>query len=166
MASLQENSDGSNSLWGWFSSISDSFKSLWESIKEIPSAIGNTIKDIFVPDSEAIASSVNRLKDGIRTAFGVDALDISTVFGGSVAIDDSNHAADSYLGIDISGTSFLNTSWLKTSIQTFRPYIRGFIVLLLLLYNTNQFLAFIGAGTLSSLGSSLTSKGSKSPAKD
>lgn len=74
-----------------------------------------------------------------------------------VGTEISNHSGT----VEILGYSFtadfLDVRYLVSAVATFRPYVRGFIVLLIFLYNINQFLHFIGAGGLS-LGANIVTR--------
>lgn len=130
-----------------FSSLGDVVSNIWNAVKGIPDAILEGIKRIFIPDSDKIQSSIDRLKEVAKSKFGVESVDLSGIMG--VGTEITNHSGT----VEILGYSFtadfLDVSYLISGVTTFRPYIRGFIILLIFLYNINQFLHFIGAGGLS-----------------
>lgn len=75
---------------------------------------------------------------------GFNSLDvIGSLFGEERPIDD---VTGSYTvpGVGSFEFKFLDSHYLKEGIAVFRPYIRGFIVLLLVFYNANQFAKFFG----------------------
>jgi hypothetical protein len=51
-----------------------------------------------------------------------------------------------------STATIIDTSTYKKVIKEIRPYIRGFLALLLVLFNVNQFLALIGQSPISLTG--------------
>jgi hypothetical protein len=138
-----------------FSSLGDVVSNIWNAVKGIPDAIFEGIKRIFIPDTDKIQSSIDKLKDVAKSKFGVESVDLSGIMG--VGTEISNHSGT----VEILGYSFtadfLDVSYLISGVTTFRPYIRGFIILLIFLYNINQFLHFIGAGGLS-LGANIVTR--------
>lgn len=138
-----------------FSSLGDVVSNIWNAVKGIPDAILEGIKRIFIPDSDKIQSSIDRLKEVAKSKFGVESVDLSGIMG--VGTEITNHSGT----VEILGYSFtadfLDVSYLISGVTTFRPYIRGFIILLIFLYNINQFLHFIGAGGLS-LGANIVTR--------
>ena len=138
-----------------FSSLGDVVSNIWNAVKGIPDAIFEGIKRIFIPDTDKIQSSIDKLKDVAKSKFGVESVDLSGIRG--VGTEISNHSGT----VEILGYSFtadfLDVSYLISGVTTFRPYIRGFIILLIFLYNINQFLHFIGAGGLS-LGANIVTR--------
>lgn len=137
-----------------FSSLGDVVSNIWNAVKGIPDAIFEGIKRIFIPDTDKIQSSIDKLKDAAKSKFGVE-VDLSGIMG--VGTEVTNHSGT----VEILGYSFtadfLDVSYLISGVTTFRPYIRGFIILLIFLYNINQFLHFIGAGGLS-LGANIVTR--------
>ena len=141
-------------IWGFFESsfnnIGQFLSSIFDSIVSIPEQIFEFIKRIFIPDTDKIQKSIDLLSNKFREKFGLNSYDLSGIIGTESEI--SNHSGTvNICGYEISAT-FLDVSYLIKGINTFRPYIRGFVALLLILYNINQLLGFIGAGHLS-LGS-------------
>lgn len=146
-------------VWGFFensfSTLTSVFKSTYDFVITIPEKIFEGIKSIFVPDPDKIQSSIDKLKDVAKSKFGVESVDLSGIMG--VGTEITNHSGT----VEILGYSFtadfLDVRYLVSAVATFRPYVRGFIVLLIFLYNINQFLHFIGAGGLS-LGANIVTR--------
>ena len=146
-------------VWGFFensfSTLTSVFKNTYDFVITIPEKIFEGIKSIFVPDTDKIQSSIDKLKDAAKSKFGVESVDLSGIMG--VGTEVTNHSGT----VEILGYSFtadfLDVSYLISGVTTFRPYIRGFIILLIFLYNINQFLHFIGAGGLS-LGANIVTR--------
>lgn len=103
---------------------------------------------------------ITSLQDDMLDQFGVSMFDPSKILPESKKaddfVDDKSFVVDKYNGINTKGVSFFNSTYIKKAISSFRPYIRGFFIFLLLFYNINQFLTFIGVGSLSTLGSAIT----------
>lgn len=130
-----------------FSTLTSVFKNTYDFVKEIPSKILDGIKSIFVPREEDVNNSIERLKTSFSNTFGIGDFDLSGVMGVSTEI--SNKSTEiTILGYTFN-FSFFDVTYIKRAVNDFRPYIRGFILLMLALYNINQFLSFITAGHLS-----------------
>lgn len=81
--------------------------------------------------------------------FGVKPIDFTVVFGSDKTYTDGSGNVDGSFTLHGVGTftqTFADMSFLGDGIEYFRPYIRGFFVLLLLFYNLDEFLSFIGLG--------------------
>lgn len=138
-----------------FSTLTSVFRSTYEFVITIPEKIFEGIKRIFIPDTDKIQTSINSLQSVAKSKFGVESVDLSGIMG--VGTEVTNHSGT----VDILGYSFsadfLDVTYLIQGVTMFRPYIRGFIILLIFLYNINQFLNFIGAGGLS-LGANIATR--------
>lgn len=146
-------------VWGFFesafSSLGDFVSNILNAVKGIPDAILEGIKRIFIPDSDKIQSSIDRLKEVAKSKFGVETVDLSGIMGVGTEISNQTGTVE-ILGYSFTA-DFLDVRYLVSAVATFRPYVRGFIVLLIFLYNINQFLHFIGAGGLS-LGANIVTR--------
>lgn len=137
-----------------FSSLGSVVSNIWDSVKGIPGSILDGLKWLFVPDTDHINNSIDSLVISFKNAFGVDSFDISGVFGTEAEI--GNQKGTIQVGsITFTGTVF-DSSFLLKAVNTFRPAIRGFIIFLLVLYNINQFMRFIGQEGIS-LGTLISS---------
>ena len=138
-----------------FSTLTSVFRSTYEFVITIPEKIFEGIKRIFIPDTNKIQSSINSLQNVAKSKFGVETVDLSGIMG--VGTEVTNHSGTvEILGYSFSA-DFLDVTYLIQGVSTFRPYIRGFLILLIFLYNINQFLHFIGAGGLS-LGANISTR--------
>lgn len=132
-------------VWGFFesafSSLGDVVSNIWNAVKGIPDAILDGLKWLFVPSEDSINQSIQTLSNTFKSTFGIDSYDISNVFGTETEI--ANQTAT----INVAGFEFtcvvFDVKYLVNAISTFRPVIRGFVVFMLILYNINQFFAFI-----------------------
>lgn len=120
--------------------------------ERIVSAILSGLQALFVPSDGFFQEKVNFVVEKFKVSFGVSPFDMSSMFSSQKALSD--------IDINIMGVSgtIVDTSYLLDAIATFRKIIRGFIALLLVFYNINQFLSFIGQapiafGALVGLGS-------------
>lgn len=161
-----------SAISGFFDNIRDWFSATWDNIAALPRDIFDFIKGLFIPDDYDLQAQVIRLSNVFLDKFGfglipseqtrgvadvIDSSRLRDAFGEAQEIDDSDFLIGDYLGFDLSGASAVNSSWLKHAALSMRPYIRGFIMLLLFLYNINQTLSFVGVGNISSLGSAVSS---------
>lgn len=75
--------------------------------------------------------------------FGVDTGFFENLFTGEKAVDDIKGNVSIY-GIGSFNSKFLDASFLVDGVSYFRPFIRGFIVLLMMLYHIKQIIGFFG----------------------
>lgn len=137
-------------------SIKDGFSSLGSLIKgainDLCTNILQGIKDFFVPKDGEIEQAVQDIKTAFFNKFGLDNWSVSSAFGAEKTMQDVDTTLN--LGsVSVEG-KVIDWSYFKNAIVEFRPYIRGFVAFLIVLYSINQFLSLIGQGGLSTLGSS------------
>lgn len=127
--------------------IGDSLKGFFEDIKDaitsLPNLILDGIKGIFIPDTDYIETAFNSFIEELKIKFNIDTSAFESLFQNEQPVEDI------YTDYEIPGVgSFkfkvLDTSFLKEGLLTFRPIIRGFIVLMLLLFNIRQLIGFFG----------------------
>lgn len=164
--------ESSSTLWGWLSSIADGLKTVWQSVTNLPSLIWSAFKDafdtvtdwlydivvaifelpgkvlegikeIFIPDTEEIESMFDEASNSIRSKFGFQEFNLDSLANNSSQPTDieGNYSIN---GLGTMKLTFFDTTYLIKGVEYFRPFIRGFIVLLLVLFNTRMFLVFIG----------------------
>lgn len=100
------------------------------------------IKSIFVPDTAVIEAQFNETMGGLRERLGIDVFDLDSLFSASSAPDDIE-GSYSVGGFSYTG-KFVDFKFLIEAVETLRPFIRGFIVLLLFFYNIRQALGMFG----------------------
>ena len=123
--------------------ISEKIQSVWDSIINLPSQIGDWIYNLFVPDFQSIESTFNDGVERIKSKFGFQEFHLDSLAAHSVAPE--NQSADYYIhGLGTKSYTFFDTKYLIKGVEYFRPFIRGFIVLLLIFFNWRQYLSFIG----------------------
>jgi hypothetical protein len=143
------------SILNFVKSIPDILRSILDFLKSIPTLIINGIKSIFVPSDGFIEDAIDEIKTSFNEKFGGGNWMVSDAFGAEKAMDNQNVTMN-FGGYEFTFT-IIDWSYAKNAIDDFRPYIRGFLALLLCLYSTNQFLGLIGQPTLSTLGSAVPS---------
>ena len=142
----------------------DWFESLFKSITSLPQEIGNTlkvyfidltdvitdipefvlngIKSIFIPDAAAIQDRFNEFLDDLKFKFNFDTEFFQNVVVDGRPVDDVEE--DYYIsGVGTLKLKFFDTSYFVQGVEYFRPFIRGFIVLLMMFYHVKQILSFI-----------------------
>ena len=101
--------------------------------KAIIDGLLDGIKKIFVPDMDEINNDIAEMKQAFESKFGVST-DIGSIFGKSESISD----------IQQDGITYVSMKYVRKAVDYFRPYIRGFIVFMMIIYNLNQILCLIG----------------------
>lgn len=125
-----------DTLWNWL-------KDIFNKIVELPKNILDGIKEVFIPDTNDINTMFNSAMLSIRSKFGFQEFDFNNIASGSATPTD---IAKAYTinGLGTMNLKFFDTKYLIQGVEFFRPFIRGFIVLLLIFYNAKMFLGFIG----------------------
>lgn len=129
------------------SGIISGLRDVVNAITSLPSKIGNSILDIlkslFIPADGYLEEKINYLVERFKGAFAITPYDMSSVFSSEKEMSD--------ITITIFGTTatIVQMDYVIEALSKFRKIIRGFIALLLLFYNINQFLAFIGQAPVS-----------------
>lgn len=156
-----DDSDDTGNLWdrlfGWLAYL----KTIAQGIANLPQLIGDAIvegldglfdwllegiRDLlvatFVPDVEVIRGKFEVFLDGLATKFNfnTDFLDVLT--------SDEKVVEDMLVDYELPGVGKLNlkvfdAKYLYDGVTAFRPYIRGFLVLMLGLYHVKMVLSFI-----------------------
>jgi hypothetical protein len=125
-------------LW---KNLGDSLTSGWEIVSGIPDACLEGLKGLFIPTEEDITSIVDDIKE-TYSGLLID-YDLKALWSSSKSIEDVK------VTMYGSTVTVVDTSIFKKVIKEIRPYIRGFLALLLVLFNINQFLALIGQSPIS-----------------
>ncbi len=113
-------------------------------ISGIPDLILSGIKAIFVPDEETLQASFDKVTAKCNNLLVY--YDLERLFKTETDI------ADVTVTIYGKKAVVVDSSVTQTGINHFRPYIRGFLVLMLVFFNVNQFLSLIGANPISAIG--------------
>lgn len=104
---------------------------------KITDGIIGGVKSIFIPEDGYIEKKIKEMQKEFDS-MGVVVYDMSVLFGKSSPIED--------ITVEIKGTRavIFDSASLEYALDKFRPIIRGFFMLLLVFYNANQYLGFIG----------------------
>lgn len=143
--------NGIKSVWQAVASlpslIADSLKGFFDSVKDailsLPTLILDGIKAIFIPDAEYIDTVFNDFTDEMRMKFGFETGFFEYLFQGESAVEDVN-GSYTIPGVGSFNLTFLDATWIVEGVTYFRPFIRGFLVLLMMLYHIRQLLGFFG----------------------
>lgn len=130
-------SDLQNSVISFFKDIGEFFGQLIFEIQNLPERILNGIKAVFIPSDGFIEGKIDFLTRQF-TKLGVSPYDMSSIFN-------KEHGFEN-ITCKIAGREvvIVNMSFMDTVLSKFRPIIRGFMTLMLIFYNINQFLGLIG----------------------
>ena len=128
------------------SSITDWLDSIVTSIKNLPLKIAEAfldmLKTLFIPDSEYINEKVEYIKNQF-IKLGVANYDMSALFNKETPLSD---ITCNIMGHEV---VIVRMSLVEKGILKFRAIIRGFIILLMVMYNYNQFMGLIGQPPIS-----------------
>jgi hypothetical protein len=128
-------------LW---KNLGDSLTSGWEIVSGIPDAVFEGVKSIFIPEEDDITGVVEEISNSFDDL--LISYDLKALWSSSQSIEDVK------VTMYGSTATIIDTSTYKKVIKEIRPYIRGFLALLLVLFNVNQFLALIGQSPISLTG--------------
>lgn len=134
---------------GFFENIGDKLVSIGELVLDVPEKILEGIKGIIVPDDGYIEDKLAYLTEEFNR-LGIGTYDMSGIMSTETALAD---ITGTYGGKSV---TFVNMKVVDTVVVKFRPVIRGFMWLMLVIYNYNQFMGLIGQQALT-LGSMIRS---------
>lgn len=112
-------------------------KDIIQGILDLPDKIGDAIKGLFLPSDGFIESKIEHFRDKLL-GMGIDTYDMGAIFNSEQPFTD--------ITCSIRGqeATIVRMDVVDKVVKRFRPVIRGFMWLMLVFYNINQFLAFIG----------------------
>lgn len=108
-----------------------------DGILDLPDKIGDAIKGLFLPSDGFIESKIQHFRDKLY-AMGIDTYDMGSIF------NKEQPFADITCTIRGQTVIIVRMDVVDMVVKKFRPVIRGFMWLMLVFYNINQFLRFIG----------------------
>lgn len=127
-----------------FDSFVDTLRNIIDAVLGIPEAIFNFLKKLFIPEKEDITACMDRLNNSFKGL--LYSYDLTGLATGSKEMTDIKCTL---YGKEV---TILDASLVLKGIGYFRSIIRGFLALLLILFNINQFLGFIGQPAISIVG--------------
>lgn len=133
--SLDEN------LAKWFKSIGEWFASVIEAVAQLPAKIAELVieglKKLFIPDEDFINAKIEYLKKAFNR-LGVSTYDMSAIMGKETVFSD---ITCTIFGQEV---VIVRMDIVENAVLKFRAVIRGFMTLMLVIYNYNQFMGLIG----------------------
>ena len=126
-------------IWNY---LKDGFNDVKNAVLGLPTKILDGIKSIFIPDTAYIENAMTAFLRELEMKFNFDTDFFKGLFTGEQPVKDVN--TDYYLpGVGTLNLKIFDTKYLIDGVTFFRPFIRGFLVLLMALYNIKQVLGFI-----------------------
>ena len=122
----------------------DTLRNIIDAVLGIPEVIFNFIKRLFIPEDGFIDSALDRLKGSFNGLLA--SYELTSLASGSKEFGDIKCTL---YGKEV---TILDAGLVLKGVSHFRSIIRGFIALLLVLFNVNQFLGFIGQPAISIVG--------------
>ena len=140
----------------FFSPIFQWFEDIWNAILELPEKFAELLKEIFIPDTDYIDSAFNEFLLFMKEKCNFDTSFFENLF------DNEAPVTDIYTDYNIPNVGnfkfkILDTSFFIDGVNYFRPFIRGFIVLMMCLYHIRQLVGFFGydAGVVAGRGEAI-----------
>lgn len=126
-----------------FDAIFEWFDNLVTEIIKLPETIKEFIIEIFVPDNEYIEQKFQTFLNDLKLKFGFDTSIMTGLFDSATPVEDT------YADIPISGVGtfhvkVFDSKFFSDGVAYFRPFIRGFLVLMMALYHIRQLIGFFG----------------------
>lgn len=109
----------------------------------MPTLILDGIKSIFVPDAEYINTAFNSFTDEMALKFSFDTDFFESLFQAETPVEDITTDYN-IPGVGNFNIKVFDTNFFVEGVKYFRPFIRGFLVLLMLLYHIKQLIGFFG----------------------
>lgn len=127
--------------------IIDGLKGFFTDVKNavlsLPTLILDGIKSIFIPDKGYIETSFNSFLEEMKMKFNLDVSAFENLFQGESAVSDV-HVDYDVPGVGNFNLKVFDSSYLAQGVGFFRPIIRGFLVLMMLLFHVKQLIGFFG----------------------
>lgn len=112
-------------------------KDIIDGILNLPEKIKDVIKALVLPSDGFIEGKIQHFRDKLY-AMGVDTYDMGSIF------NKEQPFADITCTIRGQTVTIVRMDVVDKVVKKFRPVIRGFMWLMLVFYNINQFMHFIG----------------------
>lgn len=117
--------------------VLEKLRSIIQGILDLPEKIGDAIKGLFLPSDGFIEGKIQYFRDKLY-AMGVDTYDMGSIF------NKEQPFADITCTIRGQTVTIVRMDVVDKVVKKFRSVIRGFMWLMLVFYNINQFMHFIG----------------------
>lgn len=135
---------------GWLARIVDGILSIPEAIIE---GIKDFLIDLFIPSEDYLTTKKTQIENSFSNLLGFNVSTVEALFdsantGETLLIGENSKININGIG-EVEFKTFEN-KFLLDGINTFKPIIRGFIMLMLIFFNLNQLLNLIGQSSLTS----------------
>lgn len=134
-------------LSGFFNDVAGWFGSLINSIKELPSrivsALGDLLRDIFIPDPDYFEERIELFVDELQRKFSFDTSAFENLFLKTSTPGDIDMDYD-VPGVGTIHATVFDSDLLVKGVDMMRGYIRGFLMLMIFLYHIRQLIGFFG----------------------
>ena len=117
--------------------VLEKLRSIIQGILDLPEKIGDAIKRLFLPSDGFIEGKIDHFREKLL-GMGVDTYDMGSIF------NTEQPFADITCSIRGQTVTIVRMDVVDKVVKKFRPIIRGFMWLMLVFYNFNQFMYFIG----------------------
>lgn len=97
-----------------------------------------------MPDPEVIQGQIDELTSQVESSLGISKDSFDDLKNVNEESIEDIQGEYNFYGIGSLNLKFFDTSAIKQGMDSFRPIIRGFVVLLLLFFILKQILSFIG----------------------
>lgn len=117
--------------------VLEKLRSIIQGILDLPDKMGDAIIGLFLPSDGFIEGKIDHFRQKLL-GMGVDTYDMGTIFNNEQPFED--------ITCIIRGqtVTIVRMDVVDKVVKKFRPTIRGFMWLMLVFYNYNQFMGFIG----------------------
>lgn len=129
-------------------------KTIIEKITEIPGlvvdGVVNGIKNLFIPDKDYFSNKLKSVEGKYLGILGFSVDDFEAIlmgFSKETPITDINTELN--IGGNMQKVNVLNSSVVVQGVNYFRPYIRGFVVLLMVFFSMNQLMHLFKINSIS-----------------
>lgn len=150
-----------SALADWFNKIIDHIKNipsllsdLWNTIKGIPDLILSGLRTLILPDQDYFINKKTQIENSFSNLLGFEVSSVSEMFNSSNVVSTDLSAEEvnyNIHGIGAVKVKGFDNSFLVGGINKFKPFIRGFVVLMLVFFNFNNLLNLIGQSSLTSV---------------
>lgn len=150
-----------SALADWFNKIIDHIKNipsllsdLWDTVKGIPEAINSGFKSLILPREDYFDNKKTQIETSFSRLLGFEVSSVSELFDSSNIYMQNLEAEEHDYFINGIGTVKLkafDNKFLLAGVNKFKPYIRGFTVLLLVFFSFNNALNLIGQSSITSI---------------
>ena len=98
---------------------------------------------MFIPDTDYIQRSFMTFVDELKVKFGFNTDFFVQLFQNEAVVEDI-YTDISIPNVGTFKLKLLDTKYLVDGVTYFRPFIRGFLAILIILYNIRQLIGFFG----------------------